>query len=172
MKVIIETERLLLREFQLGDAEKMYQLNLDPDVIKYTGDGSFNSINEAKYFLSNYKEYKKNKFGRWAVLLKSNNDFIGWCGLKLNEENMIDLGFRFFQKYWNKGFASEAALSCLEYGFNILNIDTVVGRSLNKNLTSIKVLDKIGMKFWKSSLCHENEKYVYYKISNQEFKSI
>ena len=64
MKVIIETPRLLLREFHLSDAEKMYELNSDPEVIKYTGDPPFKSVVETKEFLNQYKDYERNGYGR------------------------------------------------------------------------------------------------------------
>ena len=74
---------------------------MDPDVIKYTGNPPFESEEEAKFFLDNYNDYNKNGFGRWAVILKDTKEFICWCGLKLNEDDLIDIGFRFFKKYWN-----------------------------------------------------------------------
>ena len=167
MKTISETKRLILREFSLNDAEDLFNLNSDDEVIKYTGDQPFSSINEAHNFISDYNEYEQHGFGRWAVILKSTNKFIGWCGLKLNEENMVDLGFRFFKNNWNQGFASEAAVSCLKYGFTELKLKTIIGRSLKKNVSSIKVLEKIGMTFWKETLCHGNEECVYYRIERQ-----
>lgn len=88
MKFIIETDRLLLREFILDDAEKFYQLNLNPNVIKYTGNAAFESIEEAKSFLENYNDNKTNGYGRWAVINKKSDEFIGWCGLKYGELEM------------------------------------------------------------------------------------
>ncbi len=84
--------------------------------------------------------------------------------LKYNEEQMVDLGFRFFKVYWGKGFATEAAKSCLDYGFSQLKLQTIVGRALIENIASIKVLEKIGMKYWKETICHGNRKCVYYRI--------
>lgn len=166
MKKIIETGRLFLREFDVSDSENLYQLNSDPEVIKYTGDEKFNSIKEAELFIANYKEYEKHGFGRWAVCLKSNEKFIGWCGLKYNEENMVDLGFRLFKMYWNNGLATEAAQGCIDYGFSEIGLDIIIGRSLKRNSASIKVLQKVGMSFWKSSVCHGTDECVYYKIVN------
>ena len=143
---ILETNRLVLREFILDDAEKFYQLNLNPNVIKYTGNAAFASINEAKLFLENYSDYKLNGFGRWAVINKSTNEFIGWCGLKFNElENETDIGFRFFEEEWNKGYATESATACLDYGFKTLKLNRIIGRAMKENTASIKVLEKIGL---------------------------
>jgi len=170
MKNIFETNRLILREFELNDAIAMFELNKDPDVIKYTGDRAFQTIEDAKSFLKNYSDYKKNSMGRWPVITKDNNEFIGWCGLKLNEENLVDIGFRFFKQEWNKGYATESAKACLEYGFNELNLNKIIGRSDINNIGSIKVLEKINMKFWKYGEFKGVENSVYYSIDKNQYK--
>lgn len=163
-KIIIETNRLLLTEFQPSDAEHMYRLNLDPEVLKYTGDPPFVSVEEAREFLQNYSAYKKHGFGRWSVWLKSNKEYIGWCGLKRNEEGLVDIGFRFFRDRWNQGFATESAKACLDYGFTTLKLQQIIGRADLENKASIRVLEKIGMKFWKEDAFEGIGNGVYYKI--------
>ena len=164
MKFIIETDRLLLREFILDDAEKFYQLNLNPNVIKYTGNAAFKNIEEAKSFLENYKDYQLNGYGRWAVINKNNNEFIGWCGLKYNElENETDIGFRFFEEEWNKGYATESAAACLKYGFDVLKLNRIIGRAMKENTASIKVVEKIGL-VYETDCVFENKEAVIYKI--------
>ena len=164
MKFIIETERLLLREFILDDAEKFYQLNLNPNVIRYTGNTAFKSIEEAKSFLENYNDYKANGYGRWAVINKNSSEFIGWCGLKYGElENETDIGFRFFEEEWNKGYATESATACLKYGFDVLKLNTIIGRAMKENTASIKVLEKIGL-VYETDCMFENKEAVIYKI--------
>ncbi|MGB5205234.1 MAG: GNAT family N-acetyltransferase [Eudoraea sp.] len=169
IKKVIETPRLYLREFLLNDAENIWELNSDPEVIKYTGDPPFETIEKARVFLNNYMEYKKNGFGRWAVITKSSNTFIGWCGLKLNEQNMVDIGFRFFKKEWNKGYATEAANACLEHGFLNLNLNEIIGRVAWENKASIKVLEKLSMQYWKRDSCKGIENSLYYKISKEQY---
>ncbi|GGG50166.1 GNAT family N-acetyltransferase [Epilithonimonas arachidiradicis] len=164
MKEILQTKRLLLRELNLDDAEKFYKLNLNPNVIKYTGNSAFKNIDEAKEFLENYPDYKLNGFGRWAVIEKSSNEFLGWCGLKYDKNlDETDIGFRFFEEHWNKGFATESAKACIDYGFETLNLKTIVGRAMKENLASIKVLEKIGFNFEREFDFDENNKGVIYK---------
>ncbi|WP_299160642.1 GNAT family N-acetyltransferase [uncultured Tenacibaculum sp.] len=169
---IIETERLILRELMISDAEPFFNLNANSEVMRYTGDQPFSSISDAELFLKNYTDYKKNGFGRWAVILKESNEFVGWCGLKLNEEEFIDLGFRFFQKDWGKGYATEAAKASLKYGFKNLNLTNIIGRASIDNKASVRVLEKIGMIFWKNDSCKGIENSVYYKINKTQYNSL
>ena len=163
---IIETERLFLRRLTIEDAKNLYQLNLDHDVIKYTGDEPFKSVKDAKIFLENYDHYKKYDFGRWAVINKKNNYFLGWCGLKYTQNlNEYDIGFRFLKKEWNKGYATESAKACIEMGFDKYKINEIIGRAMKKNIGSIKVLEKIGLTQFKEFNFDEQEE-VLYKIVN------
>lgn len=153
--IIIETPRLLLREFREEDASFFFELNEDPEVVRYTGDPPFGSVEEARQFLRDYGQYEKFGYGRWAVLLKSEEKdgppaWIGWCGLKYTPElDETDIGFRFFRRYWGQGYATEAARACLDHGFGPLGLRQVVGRVMKGNKASIRVLEKIGMEFWK-----------------------
>lgn len=169
MKIILETARLLLRELNIGDTQHMFDLNADLEVLKYTGDVPFNSLEEAKSFLMNYSDYQKNGFGRWAVVLKKDQKFIGWCGLKLNEENLIDIGFRFLKQEWNKGYATESANGVLNYGYKKLNLPSIIARVSNENLSSIKVLEKLQMNFWKNDYCEGLGETKYYILTKDEF---
>lgn len=162
MKPVVETNRLLLREFNFDDAEDFYQLNLNPNVIKFTGNSAFKDIDEARRFLENYPDYKLNGYGRWAVICKESNNFIGWCGLKLGEvDNETDIGFRFFEDEWNKGYATESAKACVNYGFEKLQLKRVIGRAMKENIGSIKVLEKIGLEYEKDILFEEKEAVIY-----------
>lgn len=170
MKTILETHRLLLREFNICDAERFYELNLNPNVIKYTGNSAFKDIREAKTFLENYSDYKRNRFGRWAVIHKSTQEFIGWCGLKYDVKfDETDIGFRFFEHFWNKGFATESAKACIAYGFEKLNLKTIVGRAMKDNLASIKVLEKIGLQY-ERNFDFDGHEGVIYSIKNKIIK--
>ncbi len=166
---ILTTPRAYLREFNIDDAEAMYRLNLDPEVIKYTGNSPFANVDEAREFLINYDHYKKYGYGRWAVINKESHEFLGWCGLKFHEEIFTDLGFRFFKKFWNKGYATETARASLEYGFNKLGLTEIIGRAVPQNVASIRVLEKLNMKFWKHDVCEGIENTVYYRINKSDF---
>lgn len=147
MKQILETERFVLRETNEDDAEFFYELNGDPEVIKYTGNDAFDSIEDARQLLRNYPDFKRNGYGRWAVVEKATNQIWGWCGLKLRANGEIDLGYRFHKKYWNKGAATECSLACIQYGFQKLGMVRIMAEALDENPASIRVMQKAGMRF-------------------------
>ena len=164
----IETTRLLMRPFQVEDATGMFLLNNDPEVIKYTGDPPFDSIDHARDFIINYRNHEQHGYGRMSVLLKSTNEYIGWCGLSFNESTKeTDIGFRILQNHWNKGYATEAADACLNYGFQ-LGLDKIIGRAVKENAASIQVLKKVGMKFELEFFAHGFICEQYYIKSNDQ----
>ena len=173
MKRILETERLYLREFVLDDAQKLIDLNANPNVVQYVGEGAVESLEKAKDIIQNtiFPQYP-NKLGRWAVHLKTNDAFIGWCGLKyIAELDEIDLGYRFFEEHWGKGYATESAKASLAYGFNTLNLKEIVGRAAIANVNSIKVLEKVGLRFEKETEEHGDRIYKY-RLTNSQYRSL
>lgn len=169
MSKILETSRFYLREIKPDDAENAYLLNLDPEVIQYTGDEPFDSVQEAKNFLEKYDHYKKYGYGRWAVILKEDESFLGWCGLKYDLElNEHDIGYRFFKKYWGRGYATESAKACIRLGFEHFDMPFIVGRAMKANIASIAVLKKIGLEYWKEEGCG-GQAGVIYKIEKETY---
>lgn len=169
MNVVLETNRLLVRELHPDDAENFYLLNLNPNVIKYTGNTAFKNIEEARIFLENYQDYKRNGYGRWAVIKKETNKFIGWCGLKFDEiKKETDIGFRFFEEEWHKGYATESAMACVEHGFEKLHLKGIIGRAMKENMASIRVLEKIGLEYIEDT-DFDGKEAVLYKIEHNKF---
>lgn len=166
--MILETSRLILRELIPDDAKNFYLLNLDPEVIKYTGDPPFESIESARSFLENYNQYELNGYGRWACLLKENMEWVGWCGLKFEQESgETDIGYRFFRKHWGKGYGTESAKACLNYGFEKLGLNKIVGRAMKKNIGSIRIFEKLEMTFSKDIFFEEEPAVEYVKWRNK-----
>ncbi|NUQ81597.1 MAG: GNAT family N-acetyltransferase [Bacteroidetes bacterium] len=158
----LETPRLLLRELTVNDAENLFSLNADPEVIKWTGDETFPSVEAARAFLESYTAYQETGMGRWAVELKETGEFIGWCGLKVHTDSgAVDLGFRLKQSVWNHGLATEAAKACLDYGFNHLGLLIIIGRVHPGNAASKRVLEKCGLTFWEKGFDHETDIDIY-----------
>ena len=165
----IETERTIMRKLTKEDAENFYALNLDEEVLKFTGEQPFENLQTAKNFLINYEQYEKYGVGRLAVIDKKTLKFLGWCGLKYSrDKNEYDIGFRFFKEFWNKGFATETAKKCLDFGFEDLKIEKIVGRAMKKNFGSTKVLEKIGMKYKENFDFGGQEGVIYEKTKNNK----
>lgn len=152
MNTILETKRLLLRQFTEEDTALFFELNSDPEVTRYTHD-PVSDLQHAEEILKTIilPQYALYNLGRWAVHLKSasvQGEFIGWCGLKYHPRlKETDLGFRFKKIFWGKGYATEAAAACINYGFKTLNLKTIVGRAEPENIASCRVLEKCGMTF-------------------------
>ncbi len=147
---VLETERLLLRPLGPEDAEDMFALNSDPEVMKYTGDEPFADLEAARSFLAEYPkgQYQTYKVGRMAVQLKETGEVMGWCGLKYHADTgETDLGYRLMRKYWGKGYATEASLAHLEHALHTMGLKRVIARAMQNNHASIRVMEKCGFTF-------------------------
>ena len=168
MTPILETARLILRQYTEDDALAFFELNSDPEVMRYVPDESMKTVDEAREILITHPltDYRNHGFGRWACILKSTGEHIGFCGPKyLPEISDVDLGFRFTPSNWGKGYATEAARACVNYGFSRLRFDHIVGLSEADNRASIRVLEKVGMQFTGivSLFGYEFRRYIIYR---------
>lgn len=154
VKYFIETDRLILREFQLTDLDGFYELDSDPEVHRYLGN---NPVQNKDFLIQVIKavqqQYIDNGIGRWSIIEKSSGEFVGWAGLKFirdtinNHTNFYDVGYRLKRKFWGKGLATESTRICLDYAFHQLNCSEVFGITHVDNYASQKVLLKYGLKF-------------------------
>jgi ribosomal-protein-alanine N-acetyltransferase len=151
MGITLETERLVLREFTLDDLEAFYQLCTNPEVVRYTGDGGImTSLEQARTGLLErpIADYRKHGFGRWACVLKSSGQVIGFAGLKyLDDLDAVDLGYRFLPAYWGMGLATEASRAALDDGFARLHLKQILGLVDPANVASVHVLEKLGLRY-------------------------
>lgn len=168
--MINSTERLILRNFDINDAAQLFELNANPKVLQFTGDKVFSDVNEAQNFIKAYDHYKKFGFGRWAVIRKKDHAFLGWCGLK-QHDTYVDLGFRLKETYWNKGYATEAAQACIEYAFNHLQLTELICRVSKDNKASIRVIEKLGMNFFKYDECEGISDAAYYQLKAKDWQA-
>jgi len=165
--MVLETERLYLREFSIDDAQNLFELNTDPEVLEFTGDSPFSNIKESEQFIHAYNAYQVTGYGRWAVIRKSDKQFLGWCGLKYHPlQKYTDLGFRFFKTFWNQGFATESSRGVIEYAFTDLGLDNLVARVESENKSSVAVLNKLGFTL-ESHIEFNNAKGCLFRITKQ-----
>ncbi len=147
--LILQTERLLLREMTEADAEHLVRLGQNPNVTRHLPDTPPVGIEEAVRILRTVilPQYAM-RIGRWAVIRRDSGEFLGWCGLKYYADaNEYDLGYRYFQEHWVQGYATEAAHAVLEYGLAHLRNARIVGKAMAGNVASRRVLEKIGLAF-------------------------
>lgn len=157
----------------LGDVEEIFKLDTDPEVHTFLGKNPITSIEQAEANIAFIRDqYIANGIGRWAIIEKRTNSFIGWAGLKFITEPIsgktkyYDLGYRLIKKYWGKGYASEAAEACLAYGFKNLGLTEIYGMTQIGNLASIKVLEKTGLRRIET-FNYEDEPHYLFKITKE-----
>lgn len=136
-----------MKAFEPDDAEALFRMTSEPAVIRYTGPQQLFSVEDARRFIENYPDWKRNGFGRWACWLKSENKIIGFSGLKRLHDfhDEVDVGYRFFPEYWGQGFATESALASVDFGFNVIGLPRIIGIVVPENTGSVNVLKKLGM---------------------------
>jgi RimJ/RimL family protein N-acetyltransferase len=147
---IIETERLRLREFNSTDGELIFELLNSPGWLKYIGSRSISTADDAVNYIESklQKGYRESGFGFYLVELKATGEKTGMCGLVKREGlDDIDIGFALLPQYENKGYAVESSLAVIQYARSVLNIHKLAAITLPSNLSSIKLLEKLGMKF-------------------------
>lgn len=179
MNFYLETERLILREFQKNDIEGIFELDSNPEVHKYLGNKPITSYKQAEDNITFIQEqHKERGIGRFACIDKSSGDFIGWSGLKLNQgeketlngfTNFIDIGYRLIPRFWGKGYASESAFACLDYGFKQMNYDIIYGAAETGNIGSNKILQKIGLRYV-NDFVFESHEAKWYELKKSDYE--
>lgn len=173
MKIHIETERLILRDLEEFDAEGIFALDSDPAVHEYLGKKPISTMQQAQEIIVHVRrQYIENGIGRWAIVDKKTNDFIGWTGLKYEksiiDEAYFDLGYRLRQKYWGQGIATETAVESLKYGFNQLGLEEICALAAVGNLGSNRVLQKVGMNLV-GPYTLDGEPHHWYRLSKEDW---
>ncbi len=174
MEIFAETERLILRELLPTDRNGLFAVDSDPDVNIYLGNNPVKTIEQTDDIIRFVrKQYVDNGIGRWAMIERSTNNFIGWSGLKLIKEltnnhiDYYDLGYRLNKSYWGKGFATEAAKATLKYGFNTLNLNEIYAIAASKNIASRNVIEKVGLKY-KETFSYCGTDHDWFEIQKQQ----
>ncbi|MBM6967075.1 GNAT family N-acetyltransferase [Massilimicrobiota timonensis] len=146
--MILETERLYLREMNQSDFEDLAEILQNPRVMyAYEHDFSDNDVQE--WLDRQITRYKKYGFGLWAVILKSTDEMIGQAGLTMQpykDTEVLEIGYLLKERFWHYGYASEAANGCKKYAFEPLNRDKVYSIIKSDNYASMKVAKSMGMK--------------------------
>ena len=154
---IIETSRLELRELTKADSYELHKVLGDPETMQFYP--SPYTIEAVKGWIDrSIESYKDHGFGLWAVILKETNQFIGQCGISIQNidgEQVSEIGYHINKQYWNQGYATEASRACMQYGFRQLGLDELFIHTYVKNIPSQRIAEKLGMRKIK-----EYDKYI------------
>lgn len=152
--ILLETERLLLREVTEADAADLFEMDSDPDVHRYIYNQPLKQIEEQYKMIGMLQQqYRDYGIARWAVVDKQSGECLGWAGLKYfpepynGHQDFYELGYRFKQKHWGKGYATEAGKAIVDYGFTHLDTDCLYAMTDVDNTASQHVLGKLGFRF-------------------------
>ena len=158
---VIQTARLNLRWLAESDAEFILDLVNQPSWLKFIGDRGVRNLDDARAYINNgpLAMIKQHGFGLYLTEIKSSRTPVGLCGLLKRETlNDVDIGFALHPDFWGQGYANEAALACVNYARNPLQLERIVAITLPANKASIRVLETIGMQYEKEiSLADSDE---------------
>lgn len=166
---ILETPRLILREFNINDANFILELLNTKSWLKFIGNRQVKTLEDAENYIKKIliDSYKNNGFGLWLIQLKENEKPIGMCGLVKREYlPNVDIGFALLPEYANLGYGFESAQATMLYAKNNLKISKVLAITDSTNISSIKLLNKIGLRFEKTiELSNENKLLLFSPVS-------
>ena len=145
--VILETPRLILRRHVSGDADALEAVLGDPVANEFFP-SALDRRGVEDWIAGHIARYRRDGFGKWAIILKSTGEIVGSCGCVVQEvegRNEIEVGYNVRRDLWGNGYATEAARACTEYAFRELGAVRVISMIRPENVRSIRVAEKNGM---------------------------
>jgi RimJ/RimL family protein N-acetyltransferase len=161
--MILETPRLILRELVPEDADAMERILSDPETMRYYP-APFDRAGVEGWIDRNRRRYAVDGHGLWAVVLKSTGEVIGNCGLikqEVDGASELEVGYHLRRDYWGKGYATEAAQACRDYGFAHYPVARIISLIRPDNWPSRKVAERNGMTLWKEVVWRKRPHCVY-----------
>ncbi|KAA3655962.1 MAG: N-acetyltransferase [Chloroflexi bacterium] len=145
----ITTERLCLRPFSPTNAPTLHQIISGEDVLKYFPGSQPPTLEQVQKMITRLLDHWQTYgYGLWAVTLPETGALMGRCGLQyLPETDEVEIDFIIDRRYWGRGFATEAGIASMKFGFETLNLTSIVGIVHPDNVASQRVLTKVGMQF-------------------------
>ena len=146
--MILETPRLVLREFTHEDDAFVLRLLNEPSWLRFIGDRGVRTLPDARRYLDDgpRRSYARNGFGLWCVVPKGGDAPVGMCGL-IRRDTLpdVDVGFAFLPEAWGRGYARESAAAVLDHARDVLGLRRVLAITDPENAASIRVLERVGM---------------------------
>ena len=167
---MLETDRLLLRTLVDSDADAIYALRSDAEIMRYIREPQDRRETE-KWIRLVSSRWQKDKLGFCGVVEKETGKLAGWCGVwRLSETDEVEIGYAIAKEFWRRGFATEAAEALLQYVFAQLKPDKITALADPKNTASRRVMEKLGMSFVRIDDFYERQ-LVQYAITKEEFSA-
>jgi RimJ/RimL family protein N-acetyltransferase len=153
VRVFLKTERLVLRRFTRADAQDLFELDGDPEVMHFVTGGRTTTREEIENdvlpaFLRYYEQGVR--YGFWAAVEKSTGEFLGWFHFRSREggdPDEAELGYRLKRSAWGKGYATEGSRALIQKGFTELGVRRVVAETMVVNAASRRVMEKAGLQY-------------------------
>ncbi len=152
---IFNTERFIVRKLQLNDLESFHEMQSNPEVMKYvTGDVKTKPehLEELKMLIQKY-QLPNNDFWIYAIERKADKACIGTVAL-VKDGDDDEIGYRFLQKYWGKGYGFEVCEGLVAY-CKVLKLPKVIGYVVDKNVASAKILTRLNFKAVKTFISED-----------------
>jgi ribosomal-protein-alanine N-acetyltransferase len=163
---MFETDRLILRRLGERDVDEIFAMRSNPEVMRFIREPQ-NRAESVNWLNLVSSRWESDHIGFCAIVEKRTDRFIGWCGLwQLKETDELEIGYAIARDAWGKGFATEAARVFLQYGFEQLKPEKIVGVAEPENVSSRRVMEKLGMKFVRHGEFY-NRELVQYAISRE-----
>jgi [ribosomal protein S5]-alanine N-acetyltransferase len=161
--VILQTSRLVLREFVREDTAALALILSDSETMRYYL-APYDRAGVEQWIERNRKRYREDGVGLWAVVLAQSQELIGDCGIVVQQvdgESLYEIGYHLRRDHWGQGYATEAAGACRDWAFAHFKIDRVISLIRPDNVPSRRVAERIGMKVWKELHWHGLPHFVY-----------
>ena len=173
-KNMIETERLILRNYTMDDFDALYEIVSDAETMQHYP-APFDEEKTRGWIKWNLENYGKYGFGLWAVVLKETGEFIGDCGITIQNidgELLPEIGYHIHKKYWRRGFAKEAARAVRDWVFTNTEYNEIYSYMKYTNVASYSTANAMGMRKVKEYLDPKNYVSCAYSIKRADWENI
>ena len=145
----ITTSRLTLRPFTQDDDKHLHRIMNQPDILQYFPRTDPPDLERVQKIIERQlTHWEEHRLGWWAVVPQGQTELIGWNGLQyLPETDEVEVGYLLSKQFWGRGYATEGAKASLEFGFEKLGLEQIIGLTHPENMASQNVLKKCGMRY-------------------------
>ena len=166
----LQTERLILRRLTPDDTDAIFAIIGDPIAMRYYP-RTFTREDAQEWIERNLRRYQQDGYGLLAIVLKSNSEVIGDCGLSwqlADEEPVLELGYHLRRDHWGRGYATEAARACMDYAFRVVTLDRLVSLIKPENVPSRGVAERNRMRA-EREVMHGGEPHLLYVMTRENY---